>query len=299
MNQSVEKKQRSAYKNQASLSLFQFFTESVNLAIVIFTAITSRSLIIWLDLINSLGNTLRVGLMMLFSRKMIKTRKQAYGPEVVKAEAMIAFFCNCLVFIGLVATFVLSVIKILWPSGADEAMLWAITFKFFCVVFDTPILVAQYKIKKQNNNQVTNSGFMGALTAFLFDAVALLSVCVVFFTREVPGSEYLSPVLSIIIAIFLMVVCIRQILKSIHSLSDKNVPEETQAEILEIIKENCDNPEIFDSVKIHYNENMICVDICIKFGDQTQYAYMKELRDVLQKKLDDDIENCIVTIVIK
>ncbi|MBR0449403.1 MAG: hypothetical protein IIX30_01135, partial [Clostridia bacterium] len=55
-------KQQSTYKKQTFLSFFQFSTEVLNLIIVIVTAFTTRSLIIFMDVINSVGNTLRTGL---------------------------------------------------------------------------------------------------------------------------------------------------------------------------------------------------------------------------------------------
>lgn len=298
MRKRLKQTRETTYKNQAALSGFHFVTEFINLLIVIFTVIKSGSLIIWLDLINSLGNTLRVGLMVLFSRKMVKTGKQMSNYDTHKAEAMIAFFCNCLVFVGLIATFILSVIRLIHPTGTDQSLIWAIIFKFFCALFDLPILIAQYKIRKSGNNQVTNSGFMGALTAFLFDVVALLSVCIVFITREMPGSEYVSPVLSIAIAIFLIVVCIREILKSIHTITDKNIPEDDRSKILQVISESYDDYKYFDSVQIHYKGTTVCVDISITVSEDMPYSQIKQMRKEIQQDLEEIVDNCVVTMII-
>lgn len=299
MNQNMTKEKQSTYKKQTFLSVFAFGSEIINLIIVIVTAIKSKSLIMWLDLINSLGNTLRTGLMSLFSKKMMKNRKYEYNYGIGKAEAMIAFFCNCFVFVGLIATFGLSIYRIFSPEPPEDSILWAIFFKFFCVLCDTPILVAQYKIKKKDNNKVANSGFMGALASFLFDAVAFVSVLVVFITREMPGCEYVSPILSICIAIFLLVICIRQIVKSISELTDKTLPEEEQLKILKVLSQNYDKFEAFDNVKTRYNGTLICVDVSISFSEETQFREIKELRENLQKQLNEVISDCVVTIVVE
>lgn len=299
MNQNTTQEKQSTYKKQTFLSSFQFSTEVINLIIVIVTAIKSKSLIIWLDLINSLGNTLRTGLMSVFSKKMMKNRKYEYNYGIGKAEAMIAFFCNCFVFVGLIATFGLSIFKLFRPEPAEDSLLWAIIFKFFCVFFDTPILIAQYKIKKRDNNKVANSGFMGALASLLFDAVAFISVLVVFITRDMPGCEYISPILSILIAIFLLIICIRQIIRSIVELTDKTLPEEEQLKILKVLSQNYDKFEAFDNVKTRYNGNLICVDVSISFSNETQFSEIKELRENLQKQLNEVIDDCVVTIVVE
>jgi hypothetical protein len=116
--------------------------------------------------------------------------------------------------------------------------------------------------------------------------------------REIPGSEYISPILSLGIAVVLMVACIRQTLQSIHFIADKTVSEDTQVKIHDIISKNCDS-EMFDSIATRYSQNSVCVDLCIKFNRDTQYATYKDIRDVLQEKLSAEIENCVVTIVIK
>ena len=297
----VEKKtdsSKEAYKKQAALSFFHFCTEAVNLVIVIVTAITSRSLIIWLDVINSLGNTMRVALMTIFSRSMTKKRKPMNEADLVKSESTIAFFCNGLVLVGLIITFVLSIIQLIQPNDASESMLWAIMFKFFCVVFDTPILVMQYKIRKQNNNQVTTSGFIGAVTAFLFDAVALLSVCIVFFTRNVPGCEYISPILSLIIAVVLMVICIREIMESVHALRNKLVSYQTRIRILDIISENFKDSKMFGEVEARYSHDTVYIDLSLKYDGQTQDMSVKQISQTLQEKFGEEIDNCIVTLTV-
>lgn len=301
VDKKVDKKMdnsKEAYKKQAALSAFHFLTEAVNLVIVIVTAITSRSLIIWLDFINSLGNTMRVGLMAVFSRSMTKKRKPMNEADLVKSESRIAFFCNGLVLVGLIVTFILSIIQIIQPKDASESMLWAIMFKFFCVVFDTPILVMQYKIRKQNNNQVTTSGFIGAVTAFLFDAVALLSVCIVFFTRNVPGCEYISPILSLIIAVVLMVICIREIIDSVHALKNKLVSYQTKIRILSIIDDNFKNTDIFEDINPRYSQETIFIDISLKLDNEKQEMSVKQIAQTLQEKFGEEIDNCVVTLTV-
>ena len=305
METSVDKKEnekmensKEAYKKQAALSFFHFCTEAINLVIVIFTAFTSKSLIIWLDVINSLGNTMRVALMTVFSRSMTKKRKPMNEADLVKSESTIAFFCNGLVLIGLIITFILSIIQLIQPNDPSDSMLWAIMFKFFCVVFDTPILVMQYKIRKQNNNQVTTSGFIGAVTAFLFDAVALLSVCIVFFTRNVPGCEYISPILSLIIAVVLMVICIREIMESVHALRNKLVSYQTRIRILDIISENFKNSELFGDVNASYDHNVVYIELSMNFDKKPEEMSVKDVSEILQEKLGEEIENCVVTLSI-
>lgn len=294
-------KQQSTYKKQTFLSFFQFSTEVLNLIIVIVTAFTTRSLIIFMDVINSVGNTLRTGLMAAFSKKMTKNRKYEYNYGIGKAEAMIAFFCNCFVFIGLVATLVFSIIEIIHPKEQQDALLWGIIFKVFCVLFDIPMVVGQYKIKKENSNKVTSSGFMAVMSAFIFDVAALVSIGIIYVTKDLSFAfaDYISPILSILIAIFLLVICFKQLIDSISELTDKTLPEKEQLKILKVISKNYDKFEGFDNVKTRYNGTVTCVDVSITFSDETNFKDIRALREDLQQQLNEVIDDCVVTIIVE
>lgn len=301
MNKQSANKQQTTYKKQTFLSGFQFFTEIINLVIVIVSAFTTKSLIIFMDVINSVGNTLRTGLMAAFSKKMTKNRKYEYNYGIGKAEAMIAFFCNCFVFIGLVVTLVFSVIEIVRPREQEDALLWGIIFKAFCVIFDIPMLIGQYKIKKSNNNRVASSGFIAVMGAFIFDAAALVSICIIYFTRNLSYAfvDYISPVLSILIALFLLVLCLKQLVSSISELTDKTLPEKEQLKILKVLSQNYDKFEGFDNVKTRYNGTVICIDVSITFSEDTKFKDIQLLREDLQRQLKEVIDECVVTIVVE
>lgn len=293
------KEQKSTYKKQTFLSLFQFSSEVVNFVIIAISAFTTQSLIMWQDLINSSGNTMRTGLTAAFSKKMTKDLRFEYNYGIGKAEAMISLFCDCFVFIGLVATFIFSIIELFTPKEASNTLIWAVGIKLVCVICDLPMVYFQYKIKKENNNRVANSGFIATVGAMVFDVAAFVSLAIVYFTRDLPGAQYVSPVLSILIAIYLLVTCTKHIIESISELTDKTLPEEEQMKILKVLTHNVDKFENFGNIKTRYNGMSVCVDICISFSAETQFSDIKALRDKLQEELSKVIEGCIVTIMIE
>lgn len=301
MEEQSLKKQQSTYRKQTFLSAFQFSTEIINLVIVIFSAFKTKSLILFMDVINSVGNTMRTGLMAAFSKKMTKNRKYEYNYGIGKAEAMIAFFCNCFVFVGLAVTLVFSIIEIVKPKEPEDALLWGVFFKAFCVLFDIPMVIGQYKIKKANNNKVTSSGMVAVTGAFMFDIAAFVSITIIYFTRNLEYAfvDYISPVLSILIAIFLLIFCIKELLEAISELTDKTLPEKEQLKILKVLSQNYDKFEGFDNVKTRYNGNIVCIDVSITFSDETQFKDIKLLQEDLQRQLKEVINECVVTIVVE
>ncbi|MGN1095871.1 MAG: cation diffusion facilitator family transporter [Eubacteriales bacterium] len=291
--------QQTTYKKQSQLSSFQFFTEIMNFIIIAASAIMSGSLIVWMDLINSAGNTLRTGLMARFSRKMTKDVHFQYNYGIGKAEAMLSLFCDCFVFIGLITTFVFSILEIISPKEQSQLLIYVIGIKVICVICDTPMVYFQYKIKKANNNRVANSGLIASIGSLLFDAAALVSLIIVWLTRGTVISQYLSPIFAMLIAIYLIITCVKHMYESISELTDKTLPEEEQMKILKSITKHQHKFDEFRNVKTRYNGTSVCIDLCIGFADETDYRHIKELRDEMQKDLSEVIENCVVTIVIE
>lgn len=291
--------QKSTYKKQSFLSGVQFLSELVNFVVIAISAYTSGSLIMWQDLINSSGNTMRTGLTTAFSRKMTKDLRYKYNYGIGKAEAMISLSCDLFVMVGLLATLVFSVIELFTPKEVNNALVWAIGIKLVCVLFDIPMVYLQYKIKKENNNKVSNSGFYATLGATIFDFAAFVSVTIVYLTKGFAGAQYLSPIFAIIIALYLIVICLRNIKNSVSELTDKTLPEKEQLKIIKVVTTHINEFEEFHEIKTRYNGTTVCIDISISFSDNTLFGQVKDLRARLQEELSEQIENCVVTITVE
>jgi len=259
----------------------------------------SKSLIMWMDLINSSGNTMRTGLTAFFSRRMTKNMRDRYNYGIDKVEAMVSLFCDCFVFIGLIATLMFSVIELFAPRPQNNHLIIAVGIKLICVICDTPMLYFQYKIKKENNNRVADSNMVATLGAFLFDVAAFMSLLTVWLTRGLPLARYVSPILSIIIALALLCFCVKHIIESISDLTDKALPEHDQMKIFKIIAKNMDNVDKIETIKTRHNGMSVCVDISFNFDDEQPYVEIKELKNKLQRALEKEMEGCTLTILIE
>ena len=280
---------KSAYKKQTYLSFFQFGSEVINFFVIAVSAFLSKSLIMWMDLINSSGNTMRTGLTAFFSRRVTKNLRDRYNYGIDKVEAMVSLFCDCFVFIGLIATLIFSVIELFAPRQQSNHLIIAVGIKLICVICDTPMLYFQYKIKKENNNRVSDSNMIATFGAFLFDVAAFLSLLAVWLTRDLPLARYVSPSLSIIIALVLLGVCVKHIIDSISDLTDKALPEHDQMKIFKIVAKNTNAVDKIESIKTRHNGLSVCVDISFNFDCEQSYGEIKELKDKLQAALEKEI----------
>jgi cation diffusion facilitator family transporter len=291
--------QQSTYKKQARVSIFQFLTEVINFVVITVTAAMSGSLIMWADLINSTGNTLRTGLTARFSLKMTKDLKYQYNYGIGKAEAMISLFCDCFIFIGVVATMFFAVMDIIYPKEQEGMLLLALLVKLACVICDMVPLYLQYKVKKLDNNRVANSGFIATLGALMFDAAAFISIFVVWIARDTEHAKYLSPIFAILISIYMLVSCVKHMCESVFELTDRTLPEKEQMAILKVMTKHQHRFDGFGNIKTRRNGTKIDINIALSFSEGTSYAEIKALKDDLQNDLAESVENCIVTIEIE
>ena len=97
------------YKKQQSLSFAQFLTEIPSFIIILAAAILSRTLIIFVDLLDSLGYIIRNVMIICISRRLSKDLRFEYNYGVGKIEAISSIFGDGIVLFGMCLTLCLSV----------------------------------------------------------------------------------------------------------------------------------------------------------------------------------------------
>lgn len=88
------------YKKQQSLSLAQFLTEIPSFIVILVSAILSRTLIVLVDLLDSLGYIIGNAMIICISRKLSKDLRFEYNYGVGKIEAISSLFCDGIVLFG-------------------------------------------------------------------------------------------------------------------------------------------------------------------------------------------------------
>lgn len=186
------------YKEQKKVGLLSFIAELPNFAAVLVSAILSRSLIMWLDLVDSFSNVARSSSVFLSSEKL--EGKRAEDPE--KLEYRVAMFCNLSVLAGLLVLLVTSFTQILHPEEPQAFLLVAVGLKVINVTIDVYMFARQSRLLKQGETTIVRAEYNGLLKDTIFDSVTLLVVLVCFFLIKYPWSWYISPVICLAMCIF-------------------------------------------------------------------------------------------------
>ena len=289
---------KSGYKQQQNLSIAQLLAELPSFVAVLVSAILSRNLLVYVDLLDSSMYLISLVLIVVLSKKLTKDLRYEYNYGVGKIEAIASLLCDGMGCFGLLITLGFSVQAIIFPEQPSDFVIAVVGLKVINVSFDTAFFVKQRKITKIHSSAISNANYAEALSALLFDSVALVSLFVMWLLRNNPIGGYISPVVSIFVAIYLMFGYVKRIRQALTELTDKTLPEEEQMKILSILTRHYDSYSQVHSVNSHKSGDCIRIDMHLSFERNTSFEEILTLKKQMQDELDSQFGNCIVNIVV-
>ena len=289
---------KSGYKQQQNLSIAQILAEVPSFVAVLVSAILSRNLLVFIDLFDSFMYLISLSLVVVLSKKLTKDLRYEYNYGVGKVEALSSLLCDGIAFVGLLFALGLSVHKIIFPEQPSDLVIAVVGLKVINVSFDIAFFVKQRKITKIHNSAISKANYAEALSALLFDSVALVSLFAMWLLRDNPIGVYISPVVSIFVAIYLMFGYVKRTRQSLIELTDKTLPEEEQMKILNILTRHYDSYSQFHSINSHKSGDITRIDIHLSFEQDTTFEEILTLKKQMQEELDSLFGNCIVNIVV-
>ena len=289
---------KSGYKQQQNLSIAQLLAELPSFVAVLVSAILSRNLLVHIDLLDSSMYLISLVLIVVLSKKLTKDLRYEYNYGVGKIEAIASLLCDGMGCFGLLITLGFSVQAIIFPEQPSDFVIAVVGLKVINVSFDTAFFVKQRKITKIHSSAISNANYAEALSALLFDSVALVSLFVMWLLRNHPIGGYISPVVSIFVAIYLMFGYVKRIRQALTELTDKTLPEEEQMKILSILTRHYDSYSQVHSVNSHKSGDCIRIDMHLSFERNTSFEEILTLKKQMQDELDSLFGNCIVNIIV-
>ena len=288
---------KSGYEKQKNLSLVQFLAELPSFIAVLVSAILSGTILVFVDLLDSFGNVLRTAMVTLLSKKLSKDLRFEYNYGVGKIEAIASLFCDGIVFLGLLLTLGLSVYSIVFPEQPSDLVIAVVALKTINVSFDTAFFIKQRKIIKTHRSAISETNYAAALAALLFDSVTLVSLLAMWLLRDNPVGGYISPVISIFVAIYLMLGCVKRTRKALHELTDKTLPEEEQMKILNILNRYYSSYSQFYSINSHKSGDVTRIDLHLSFEKNTSFEEILTFKKQMQNEFEGLFGNCVVNVI--
>ena len=291
--------EQASYQRQMRMSLMAFLIELPNFIAMAVSAVVSSSVLVWTDLMDSLGNVLGAGIVALLSRKLSRNLKYEYNYGIGKLEAMTALISEGIGLFGLSVVAGASVVELFDIKQPSGMLIYVVLIKLVNITFDIIFVREQWKIKKLHDSKVTKSEFMAQVSALCFDLAAGVSLFVAWALRNNPLSWYLSPTLAVLIAAYLFVGGVKRIRSALNELSDKTLPEEEQLKILTVLAKYHDAYLDFHGVKSHYYGDFVCIDLCISFQKEKTYGEIAGFLSDIRSDIEKTIENSRVAIIIE
>lgn len=286
------------YEQQQNLSFAQIFAEVPSFVAVLVSAILSRNLLVYIDLLDSSMYLVSLVLIVILSKKLTKDLRYEYNYGVGKIEAIASLLCDSMGFLGLLITLGFSVQAIILPEQPSDLVIAVVGLKIINVAFDTAFFVKQHKITKIHNSAISKSNYAEALSALLFDSVALVSLFAMWLLRANPIGGYIAPVVSIFVAIYLMIGYVKRIRQALTELTDKTLPEEEQMKILNILTRYYDSYSQVCSVNSHKSGDIVRIDLHLSFEKNTRVEDIINLKKQMQDEFDSLFGNCTVNIIV-
>ena len=288
---------KNGYKQQQNLSIAQLLAELPSFVAVLVSALLSRNLLVYIDLLDSSMYLVSLVLIVILSKKLTKDLRYEYNYGVGKIEAIASLLCDSMGFFGLLITLGFSVQAIILPEQPSDLVIAVVGLKIINVAFDTAFFVKQHKITKIHNNAISKSNYAEALSALLFDSVALVSLFAMWLLRSNPIGGYIAPIVSIFVAIYLMIGYVKRIRQALTELTDKTLPEEEQMKILNILTHYYDSYSQFHSINSHKSGDVTRIDIHLSFEQNTTFEEILTLKKQIQDEFERQFGNCIVNII--
>ena len=289
----------SGYTEQKKLSAVQLLAEVPTLVETLLSAVFSGALLLYVDLLDSLGYIIRYALIILLSKKLSKNLQFEYNYGIGKIEAISSLLCDGIVLFGMFLTFCISVYSIFFPSKPSDLLIGVAGFKLYDIMWDLAFFVKQRKILKNHQSSVIETNYAAALGALLFDIIAFVSLMAMWLLRSNPIGGYISPVVSIFAVAYLTIGCIKRIKAALNELTDKTLPEEQQMKILNILTKHYSSYSQFHSIDSRKSGEVARVDIHLSFEEGTKVEDVANLQKKMQEELDSQLGDCVVNILVK
>ena len=289
----------SGYTEQKNLSSVQLLAEVPTLIETLLSAVFSGALLLYVDLLDSLGYIIRYALNIILAKKLSKNLQFEYNYGVGKIEAISSLLCDGIVLFGMFLTVCISLYSIFFPSKPSDLLIGVAGFKLYDIIWDTAFFVKQRKILKNHRSAVIETNYAAALGALLFDTIAFVSLMAMWLMRNNPIGGYISPIVSIFAVIYLTSGCIERIKTALNELMDKTLPEEQQIKILNTLTKHYNRYSQFHSIDSRKSGDVAMVDIRLSFEDDARVTEVADLQEQLQEELDGQLGNCVVNVIVK
>ena len=289
---------KEVFKQQEQISLVGVLIELPYFVAVIVVAFTSGSLILMLDAFATAGVIADSGISYAISKKLQHNHAFSFDYGMGKVESFGGFVSAIFILFGLAVVLMFSISELISPSEAGEVFLWAVFLKIFSVVSDIWLYRKQLRAARAIDSHFVDANLISTQSALVFDGVALITVSMVYFLRDVHFMAYIEPLVCIGCVIFYALQSIKNLRKTIPDLLDKTLDENEQLLILKCFSEIALEVKDFEGIRSRRSGHVIYIDLLVTFDDDTTYIKTREVIEKFDRAVRAVLPDSINSIII-
>ncbi len=289
-------KNKNEYDRQLKLTLLNLLGELPNFCALLFSAISTRAILVFVDLIDTSGNVMPNLLVAFISKRLKKDLSYQYNYGIEKIEAMASMLCDFVMVVSLVLMLGFAIKDIIIPRPVGDFLLFVVFVKVLNVSGDLFVYWRQKKICKKSDSLVLKSALSVAIKNVIFDMTSLTALVLIALFGDIKVFWYLSPVISLMLGGYLLYVTIIRLNTTIGVMLDKSTDEDTRFTILQTLTTLYEKYENIINVQSRMNGSTVVVDLNLGFAPDMTYAQMKEIADTFATELSKKLDKCDVSL---
>ena len=214
---------KSGYKQQQNLSIAQILAEVPSFVAVLVSAILSRNLLVYIDLLDSSMYLVSLLLVVTLSKKLTKDLRYEYNYGVGKIEALVSLALDFLLLMSVGLMIFFAITDLIDPQQPSKTIGIAVLFKVICVALDFVVFWKQYRLCKQSNSFLLKSELSVRIKSLVFDLISFLALLLVYLFRDNRFIWYFSSIFCIALSIYLITTVVLRMRVAVKEVLDKMV----------------------------------------------------------------------------
>lgn len=288
---------QTGFKEEQKLALILVLWRFPECVTSFLAARTSGSMVMWMEFAEKMSILTPGVLLGVLSIKLNKNLKFKFNYGTGKVEAITALSCEAFDLAGLLCVLLFAFYRLFHPHHESSSMLFAIAISLAGLMIDVFLFLKQKDLMKKRHSRMLHTAYLSANKELVFDLIAFVSLLAGYILRNIPGVEYLSPVLCIILSVpFAWIIC-NNIIDAVWELADLTLDEESQLVILKLLNRFYEEYEELGEIRSRKTGGMTLIDIELSFPDDKKYREIKDTTSRMRQMIEDEIGECRVNIV--
>ncbi len=194
-----------------AISVKSMIAELPDLILILISAIISKSLVVWADLLGSFSAELHSVVIFLITRKIRKAAGDSWRFDVARLELIASFICDLIMIAGYLALVISAIYELRDPSALNKDIYFYFAVKAVAILFDLYFYHNHKKLYDSSPSAIYETEKANWKNNLLIDVLVTAITVVSFILLQYDWSRYISPVAAILLSCFFILGSIRRV----------------------------------------------------------------------------------------